>query len=32
VHRHYGIHSKSIPMLEWRDVDKAFSQPDTTSI
>jgi hypothetical protein len=32
THRRYGIHSKSIPMLEWHDIDKAFSQPDATSI
>jgi hypothetical protein len=32
MHRLYGINLKSIPMLEWRGMDKVFSQPDATSI
>jgi hypothetical protein len=28
--RLYGINLKSIPMLEWRGMDKVFSQPDDT--
>jgi hypothetical protein len=30
MHRLYGINLKSIPMLEWRGMDKVFSQPDDT--